>query len=76
MLEFRAARQAYQAQEVLKIGFVLFEYNIADGLTKAEKQAASISILSKSRHTTNCERWVFRDKSPKTDGTEKICEIE
>ena len=70
MLDIHAAGQAYKAQEISNIRFVRSEDNIADGLTKAKKQAALLNILSNGRHTENFEQWIFRDKPPETDENE------
>ena len=70
ILDMHAVWQAYQAHEILNIGSIRSEDNIADGLTKSKKKAALPNISSTGRHTINFEQWIFREKPHKTDGSE------
>ena len=55
MLDMRAARPAYKAQEIKNIDFVRSLNSVANGLTKPKAQAASYQLLTKAYHKPNGE---------------------
>ena len=65
MLDIHAARHAYQSKEIFNIGCVKSADNIADGLTRAKKQAQLLSTLQEGKHDVKYEQWIIREKFPK-----------
>ena len=60
MIDVTSAREAYEAREIDNIGFVRSESNLADSLTKANKQASLFELLVTAKHVPTIDQWIIR----------------
>lgn len=60
MIDVRAAREAYQRGDISNVGWIRSAHNLADGLTKFEKNKLMVEFLESGRVTTVVEQWVIR----------------
>ena len=61
MLDIYAAREAYKALEINKIGFVKSSYYLADSLTKPKVQTALNKLLLNASHESEVYQLILRD---------------
>ena len=60
MIDVASAREAYQAKEIDNIGFVRSDANLADGLTKSNKQSSLYELLVTAKHEPTIAQWIMR----------------
>ena len=61
MINVAPAREVYQNRDINNIGFVSSESNLADGLTKVNKQRSLLELLRTSRHSPVFDQWIMSD---------------
>ena len=59
-----ASRGVYENKEIDNIGLIRSEDNVADGVTKPNKQAAIHNILATGMHVPTIAQWILRHTKP------------
>jgi hypothetical protein len=60
MIDFAAAKQAYDSTEISDIGFIRSMHNLADGLTKRGSCKTLVEALRTGEIAHPVEQWVIR----------------
>ena len=70
MIDIATVCQGYQDGQIDNIGFVRYEHNLADGLTKQTKQAALEILFKTTRDRLIVQQWVIRHRSKEVSAEE------